>query len=290
LSNLSLEALPRPPVGHDGWSQALAMDGSIYFFGAVGTGRVNVNKYEPETRRWLTLPNCWGDRFEQCYLAFLTGEPSASLPVRDEADVYYPVIQEVQHPDEPAEAIDPAEAAVVVAEQWTQRVQLNLGASSSRGSDDPGLLLSLMLLDFSRHPMEFQKALLEGPELASCREQMRGHPCRLDSGTFVFVEPFQYNIAIEAAMRHRERLTAHHVITSERFEPDVMRAVNGLRSRLDVRVKQRMTIYEPLQVEEVRTFLDVPARALRSIASVTHSTTDAHGGRNHRTVGAADVL
>jgi len=269
-------------------SQACTLDGSIYLFGASKTG--GVNKYDIATNRWLTLPRCKEGR-DGCYLAFLVWQPLHSLSIfpfqKDDQQpshlqAHAPVIQYVQHPDEAA-AVDPAEAAAIVAEQWAQQAELNLGAFST-SLQPPGQLFRLILLAFTRHPVEFQTALLEGPELQSCREQMQGLPCRLDSGTFVFLEPFQYHVAIDAAMRQQVRLTVHHVITSERFEPSIMQAVHGLRSRLNVRLRGKQTILEPLEVKVSRTFLNVPDRSLRSIASVTHSTTDVHGGRNHRTV------
>ena len=37
-----------------------------------------------------------------------------------------------------------------------------------------------------------------------------GLPCQLDYGALVFVEPFQYYVAIEAAMRHQGQLAVHH--------------------------------------------------------------------------------
>lgn len=264
--------------------QAIALDGSIYCFGM----NERVRKYNPETRHLLTLPSCKKVR-GHCYLATLVRPPSPSSsvsPLRD-ADQqplhlggYSAVIQDVQHPDEAA-AVDADEAAAIVAEQWAQQAELNLG-SSSNYLEPPGLLMRLSMLEFRRQPAEFYTALLEGPELQSCREQMQGLPCRLDSGALVFLEPFQYNVAIEAAMRQHGILAARHVITSERFEPSIMQAVRGLRSRLNVRLRSKQTILEPLETEVVRTFLDVPDFALRSIASVTHSTTDAHG-RNPRT-------
>ena len=66
------------------------------------------------------------------------------------------------------------------------------------------LLLKILLLQFTRHPIELPTALLEGPELQSCRDEMEGRrlACQLDCGALVFVEPFQYNFAIDAAMRH----------------------------------------------------------------------------------------
>jgi len=294
LDSHTWSKLPRLPVDHDYWSQALALDGSVYLFGASGTG--GVNKYEPETGRWLTLPRCKEGK-EGCYLALLVERPlHSSIPplqeyekqpslvraVHQAVDASSSVIHNVQHSDEAA-TVDPAEAAATVAEQWAQQVELNLGAGST-DLHAPGLLLKLMLLSFNRHPVEFHTALLEGPELQSCRELMQGLPCKLDTGTLVFVEPFQYNVAIGAAMRHQGHLAVHHVITSERFEPNVMQAIRGLKSRLNVRVRSKQTILQPLQVQVVRTFLDVPDRSLRSVASVTHSTTDAHGGRNHRTL------
>ena len=82
------------------------------------------------------------------------------------------VIQDVQHSDAAAR-VDPAEAAAVVAEQWTQQAELNLGASSTY-LQPPGLLVRLILLHFARNPAQFYSALLEGPELLSCRQQMQG--------------------------------------------------------------------------------------------------------------------
>jgi len=294
LGSLTWAKLPRLPVDHDYFSQALALDGAVYVFGASNTG--GVSKYEPNANRWLMLPPCKATR-EGCYLARLVEQPlhsSGICPLQGDEQQPWPgrvhqpvaatspVIQIVQHPDEAA-AVDPGEAAAVVEEQWAQQAQLNVGASSSY-SQPPGLLLRLMLLDFSRHPAEFHTALLEGPELHSCREQMQGLPCKLDSGTLVFLEPFQYNVAIDAAMREHGHLTVHQVITSERFESNIMQAVRGLRSRLNVRLRKKQVILQPLEVEVARTFLDVPDRSLRNIASVTHSTTDAHGGRNPRIV------
>ena len=55
-------------------------------------------------------------------------------------------------------------------------------------------------------------------------------PRQLDGGALVFVEPFQYTVAIDAAMRHQGQLGPHHVITSERFEPNVMEAHPELKS------------------------------------------------------------
>jgi len=285
LDTCAWATFPRPPMNHDYFTQALALDESIYLFGGSNTGVVN--KYDPTTSRWLTLPSCKEGK-ARCYLACLVRQPSQSSSIspfqEDNKQPLYlrghsSVIQDVQHPDEAA-AVDPAEAAAVVAEQWTQQAELNLGTSSSC-LQPPGLLLRLLLLNFTRHPPEFHKALLECTELQSCREQMRGLPCRLDSGTLIFLEPFQYHVAIEAAMEaamsQQVHLTVDHVITSERYEASIMQAVRGLKSRLNVRLRSKRTIVEPHATEVVRTFLYVPDRCLRSIASVTHSTTDAHG-------------
>jgi len=291
LDKCTWTKLPRLPVEHSYFSQGISLDGSIYLFGASDMQCAGgINKYEPETGRWLTLPRCKEGR-EGCYLAFLGGPshaPSTALLQEEERQpkqvqqVVDEVIQEVHHLDE-AVAMEPAEAAAVVATQWAQQVELNLGASST-DFQTPGLLLKLLLLTFSRHPIDFQAALLEGPELQSCREQMQGLSCKLDCGALVFVEKFQYQVAIEAAFKQTGRLTAMHVITSERFEPNVMQATRGLRSRLNIRVKRKQTVLQPLEVQVKRTFLHVPDVALRSIASVTHSTTDAHGCQNPRTL------
>jgi len=238
----------------------------------------------------MALPRCKNLAFDCLFaiLAEVPGHSSSILPSHEcdkhsslrDHEAVDAVIQDIQHSDEAA-AVDPVEAATVVATQWAQQVELNLGADVHT----PNLLVKLVLLSFTRHPVELHTALLEGPELQSCREQMKEHPCKLDCGALVFVEPFQYTIAIDAAIRHEGRLAVHHVITSERFEPNIMQAVRGLKSRLNVRVRSKQTIFEPHAVEVVRTFLNVPERALRSIASVTHSTTsDAYGFPNPRTV------
>ena len=65
-------------------------------------------------------------------------------------------------------------------------------------------------------------------------------------------------------MRHEEHLDARHVITSERFERDVMQAANKIKSRKNVRLREKTVIYQPHEVQVVRTFLDVPDRALRN--------------------------
>ena len=44
----------------------------------------------------------------------------------------------------------------------------------------PGLLMRLILLSFTRHPVAFHTALLEGPGLQSCREQMQGLPTAVE--------------------------------------------------------------------------------------------------------------
>ena len=294
LDSRSWTKLRRLPVDC-GCSQALTLDGSIYLFCTSYSG--GVIKYEPEIDRWLTLPHANGS-YDECYLATLINEPLQSYSIltsrMDEAqtlldrdhqtiDESVSVIQDVRHFDEAA-AVDPGEAAALVAEQWTQHVELNLSSGST-----PGLLMRLMVLSFTRHPAEFHTRLLHGPELKTCREQMQGLPCRLDSGALIFVEPFQYNVAIDAAMSRCGRLAVYHVITSERFEPHIMSAVRGLASRLNVRVRSKQTIFQPWEVDVVRTFLDVPDRSLRSIDSVTHSTTDAHGIENHRVFSGRSV-
>ena len=59
-----------------------------------------------------------------------------------------------------------------------------------------------------------------------------------------------------------------------------MQVVHGLRSRLNVHLRSKQIIVEPLEIEVVRTFLDVPDRSLRSIASVTHSTRRSWGWKS----------
>jgi len=196
------------------------------------------------------------------------------------------VIQYIAHSQEAA-GMPAAEAAAVVHEQWAQQVELNVGARSF-GSTGEELVLCqrIMLLDFKRHPSEFVTRLCEGPELHSCRERMQDQnlSCQLEGKAFIFVEPFQYDFAVSAAIEYTQsNLRAHHVITSEHFEPKVMQAVRTLPSRSNVRLRGEPTcLLGPAELKAEKTFLTVPQRVLRSAASVTQSTTEVHGAQNPR--------
>ena len=68
-------------------------------------------------------------------------------------------------------------------------------------------------------------------------------------------EPHLYDLRFELVGRWESPgrggvwLSTHHVITSERFEPIIMQAVGGLRSRLNVRLRSKRTATDGRSME-----------------------------------------
>lgn len=97
---------------------------------------------------------------------------------------------------------------------------------------------SLILLEFRRDPDPFHAALLEGPELAECRQLLEEHkPVQLACGAKVFVKPDMYEFASEIATSRGLQL--RHVLVEPEFETFVMAAMTSLRSKLQVRLKSK---------------------------------------------------
>eukprot|EP00928_Gymnodinium_smaydae_P065632 TRINITY_DN48736_c0_g1_i1.p1 TRINITY_DN48736_c0_g1~~TRINITY_DN48736_c0_g1_i1.p1 ORF type:complete len:245 (-),score=37.35 TRINITY_DN48736_c0_g1_i1:24-758(-) len=141
---------------------------------------------------------------------------------------------------------------------------------------------TLLLLEFTRHPAEFQRALLEGSELRGCRDLLAqaNLPCELSSGAKVFVRPSEYPMALAASQQRQ--LRPFHVVISADLESLLQAAVCALPCRSKVRVRNKEVIYEPHTPRVERSFLVVAEDARRQSTSVTQSTTEAHGGMNPR--------
>jgi len=238
---------------------------------------------------YKTPSNEQGSAGSQVPVASTLGD-AFSDPVAASTENAEPVIENVPHA-EPAASISPEEAELVVSTQWADHVEMNLGAAPSQSDVGASIRFELssrdriLLLELWRHPQEYVTALRENVELQACRENLHsvGLHFQLPSQAFIFVEPFQYRVAENAAMTHMNgSLRANHIISSQRFEPAVMRVLSSLRSRLNARLRRTTTVLQPHEPQVFRTFLHVPERLLRNAASVTQSSSEVHGASNPR--------
>lgn len=179
----------------------------------------------------------------------------------------------------------------VEAQNYLEYIRLTLSHRERRDShqrchqsSEYGRPGKLYLLEFARHPFSFQAALLDGPELKTCREKMgqAGQSCELPCGAKVFVHAREYALAL--AMLSSRELRPYHVVVSSDMESLVMEAVGKIPCRSKVKLRSRETVYEPHDVHIRNTFLTGPERVLRNTESVTNSTTEAHRGLNPRRV------
>jgi hypothetical protein len=142
------------------------------------------------------------------------------------AEPHAGVIQVVRHSEVAAE-ISPSEAALFAEVQHAGYVERNFGCGfAARDSEN------ILLLHFNRTSSDMIRALGEGTPLASCRAALReeGHECRLASGAFVFVQPWQFDAAVRAAqeMLGYHGLRSSHVIVAENFEYLVEESLTGV--------------------------------------------------------------
>lgn len=152
---------------------------------------------------------------------------SPEVPIYQHCNVCFSnVIEEVGHV-EPAAHILPAEARDLVAIQEADFIQRNLLSGSA-----PEPTEGILLIQLNRTPAALVTALLEGGALSSIRRDMQEESCntRLESGTFIFVKPWQYQSAIEAAMEtlHPRKLKSSHVIFAKSVEHLLEEAMNGI--------------------------------------------------------------
>jgi len=101
----------------------------------------------------------------------------------------------------------------------------------------------IILLEFSRSPEPFRRALLEGPELEGCRKNLEQHGFSpvLDCRAKMFVRPEQYELVCKAIVDHNLKLKAWHVVVATEFEPLVIEALTKLPRSDQVSMKKRPT-------------------------------------------------
>lgn len=143
----------------------------------------------------------------------------------------------------------------------------------------------LLLLNFTRHPEAFDKALLQGEGLREIREALAraGFSCRMPCGTKVFVSPPEYKLAMHA-LSGRE-LGPSYVVVSEAFENLVLAATH-LPHKENVRVRNRQPLAMAIPGEQdvlvaKRTFL-CEVRPLTDDRLTNSTTQRRRGTRNPR--------
>lgn len=144
----------------------------------------------------------------------------------------------------------------------------------------------LVLLNFTRHPPSFERALKSG-EFDALRERQEalrraGHPEVLPCGTKMLVSPADFSIARQSVVG--KKLGPSFVIVSEELEPVVTAAVNACtKHREGVRVKNVETLAyvseDDCSLIVSKTFLDLSNNRPKT-RSVAHSTTAVHGHLN----------
>lgn len=212
------------------------------------------------------------------------------MPALENAEV----IMELIHEEAPAH-IPELEAAAISDQQWVQFQELNLGASSHDEAGDSNNANSarptvfhfqppqrIVLMEFTRNPVEYRNALLNGPELQTCREGMTRAGCayELPSKAKVFVHPHEYADVMRWRRSQEFDLRICHVVVSQDIKPLVEQAISSIPSRHNVRTRCTHTVMQPPEIRVVNTFIDV--RPGVSLETMTQSTTDAHGFPNPR--------
>lgn len=226
------------------------------------------------------------------------------------------VVQDVEHPVERVAVRDDELLREQAEHDWADGVA-DMIRSSPHANDTSVVPEQIFLLPYTRAPMEFKEALLEGAELCSVREKMRaaGQDFVLQaSGAKVFVWPEQYAAVIEAVDRTETQLRASHVIIAESLLPALEASIATISSKRNVRPKklgvlcvasaaaqatpgsalgaEDMTVDEDSDSEGWQHIFNVErlslVRVLRNPGSVNQSTTEAHGGVNPRRYGGAD--
>lgn len=100
----------------------------------------------------------------------------------------------------------------------------------------------ILILEYSRHPLELEEALLQHPSLEACRQAlaMENLSFKLEGGAKIFVKPAYYEAVIKAL--EGKELKPWLVIVAAEFEQAVGQAVASLPSRMQVRQKKRSMV------------------------------------------------
>lgn len=115
---------------------------------------------------------------------------------------------------------------------------------------------SLHLLEYTRTPVCFDRALIECQELADCIASLRtqGFAVQRESGLKVFVPPELYNLAVAALELHgEERLRSRHILASDEFVEIVRAVLAKLPSKQQVKQKAVTSLECSLQADQEET-------------------------------------
>ena len=89
---------------------------------------------------------------------------------------------------------------------------------------------NLHILEFTRTPASFFRALAENETLAACTATLEAAGLDVSGRVKIFADPHQY----AAAAPHAEGLRMRHVLASERYVEAVLTAVHGIPGRDNV--------------------------------------------------------
>ena len=216
------------------------------------------------------------------------------------------VIQYIEHHEPPAERV-PELAAMQVEQDWADHVEALIRthrpeAQQENQENTAHTEDSVYLLEYQRHSDKFQRALVSGMYLESCRSALMkaGFQWLHESGAKIFVHPWQFEATMATIAQQGLPLRPYDVIVSESLEYLVQASLSDIPCRDGARVKTRQVLEPAVYTDEsqpdtedenlvmtlviARTFLCAVPR-LRACDSVTQSTTEAHrGGLNPRRV------
>ena len=232
-----------------------------------------------------------------------------------------PVVQHVHH-SEPAARIPEHEAATVVAQQAASFIEHNLDSAGwhdhQASSHTSHARHRVVVLHFSRSPPELREVLESSEELWAVRNELEQTGCRwtLASGAKVFLPPGVYRELLPylgANPALEQQLQSCHVLVSEHLEEVVLAQIRKLRSRLQVRLRDREVLSfsgfsaasaseegwsisctagsagrevrgwdaEGMEIVVSRSFLELRLRKEEIPDAVTQSTTQARPGHGY---------
>jgi len=182
----------------------------------------------------------------------ISGPASSSL----EISTMFDVIQEVTHDmnDPPAEVLE-EEAVEIVSASYAQHIEVQIGQGHVGAVEDASEVNEQnYMLIYAHHPAEFLYALMEGPPLKHCRDNLAavGHSSLLpQSGAKVVVRPHQWQ-SVMTVLQGRD-LGPYHVIVAAEFEHLVEESILSIRCKRRPRVKKGgRELLPPPEHEEVQ--------------------------------------
>jgi len=136
-------------------------------------------------------------------------------------------------------------------------------------------LKKVHILEYSRVPMCFDKALLECPDLAQCRKCLGEERVKHKSCAKIFVPPELYAATVYEMERDDEKFQSRHVVASDEFL-EVVRTVVARDTEKADKIKEKrcdeLNIRPPVMVKN--TFLTInlpPGSMVSSISMKRHA-------------------